>query len=187
MQQAAPGQARLSEGLRLAAIGVLAGMAAGLVAGLGARIAMRVVALAAHHRPELSLATLGIVVMGVVLGISGGLLFVVVRRYLPGSGLGKGLVFGVLLLLTIGLPMLLPPATGELAIGPPLLGKSLFGALFIVYGLVVGPAAEWLEQRIPMPRRHIKPVVGYTLVVLLAMLGLFVFGVVIVSMFGVPL
>src|SRR5215213_4038768 len=100
----------------LVGLGLLAGLVAGAVAGgVGARVAMRVVALVAGHNRDGQLTdadavvgqitlegTLFLLGAGAYLGLPGGLLYVAVRRWLPGAGIRKGLAFGGLLLLLFG-------------------------------------------------------------------------------------
>ena len=86
--------------LRWLVIGVLSGLVAGiLVGGIGSRIAMRIVAYAAGTDPVFTAATMNMLIFGAFLGTPVGVLFVAVRRWLPGSGLRKGLAFGALLVL----------------------------------------------------------------------------------------
>ncbi len=112
-QQAVSRGVDWTESLRQTGIGVLSGAGAGLVAGIGARIAMRIVALAAGQSTELSFATVGILILGILLGIVPGLVFTVIRKHMPGLSVIRGLGYGVLLLVVIGLPILLQPAEGE--------------------------------------------------------------------------
>ena len=97
--------------LRTARIGLLSGLIAGLTAGVGSRIAMRLVALDSGGDPAFSIGgTLFIVLMGAFLGAPLGLLFVAVRRWLPGPILVQGIGFGVLsalLFLSLLVPLLL--------------------------------------------------------------------------------
>lgn len=88
--------------------GVFSGLVAGIVVGIGARVAMRIVALTAGIRPEFTIGgTLLILVSTAAFGMMLGLIFVAVRRWLPGSGLWKGLAFGLFLVLFIGVPYIL--------------------------------------------------------------------------------
>ena len=130
-------------------IGVLSGIAGGIVAGTGARITMRIVALIAEGRGSFSLGgTLAILIFGAVLGIPFGLLFVGVRRWLPGPAWLKGLIFGAAgALIFVAPPFLLVEPEGELAIVSPLIGLSLFAPLPVAYGLVAAPLAHWLDHK----------------------------------------
>lgn len=56
-QQGTTRRADWSERIRLVGVGILAGAIAGLIVGIGARINMRVVAVAIHQTPVLTLAT----------------------------------------------------------------------------------------------------------------------------------
>ncbi|GAC1661026.1 MAG: hypothetical protein NVS9B9_22620 [Ktedonobacteraceae bacterium] len=84
------------------------------------------------------------------------------------------MLFGLLFFLVAGVPFLLGVfglafVGEELLIGPPLLGRSLFGVLFLIYGIVVGVAEGWSEQSWPAPVGKESPRRG--LYVLLALLG----------------
>lgn len=163
--------------VRSVGVGVLSGIGGGLVAGLGARIAMRVVADAIGKFPEFTVeGTLFIVMLGIVIGIAFGLVFVVVKRFVPGAGLVRGLIFGGLLLVVFGLPTLLPPARGELALAPGLLGKYLFGSLFVVCGTVIALVERWIDRVMPAPRVAWVSFVGYGALLALGALGLVLFG-----------
>ena len=149
------------ERVRLMCVGVLAGAIAGLVTGIGARINMRIIALATGLVPGLSLATLVILLTGILYGILPGMLYVAIKKYLPGSGLLKGVTFGLLGSLLLGLPIFLIPdsAANDLSIGPPLLGRSLFTALPIVYGVILGLVEPWLTRTVPAPNTAEKKLV----------------------------
>lgn len=172
--------------LRLMGIGSLSGLIAGLlIFGLGSRIVMRMVALAAGTPPVLTAGTLSFFPFGSIVGIPFGLVFVVVRRWLPGLGLGKGLAFGALMLLFPGGPFFLEGLTNadsEFQEGPLLLGMTLFGALFIANGLAVGGMAEWFERHLPTADRASRRAkVGYGV---LAALGIFAIAFFILSIIG---
>src|SRR5262245_20334639 len=122
-----------SERLRLLGAGVLSGLGVGLGAALGARLIMRLIAVALGHPPMFTAATFVLLRTGLYNGILMGLLFIAVRRYLPGAGLVKGASFGILLLLLASLPFVLP-FLGELP-EAPVLGSALFAALFLAAGI----------------------------------------------------
>jgi hypothetical protein len=174
-RQVTTNRVQWSERVRLIGVGVLAGATAGLVMGIGARINMRIIALAAGLTPGFSAATFFILLLGLLLGIVPGILYVAVKKYLPGSGLWKGVTFGLLWSLLIGLPIFLIPVSAEsdLSIGPPLLGRSLFTALPIVYGVVLGLVEERLMRSVPAPNASRKSVYLYVLMAILVALGLF--------------
>jgi hypothetical protein len=135
--------------LKQVGIGFLAGLVAGILAvGFGARIAMRIVALVAGMRPNFSFeGTLIVLIFGATFGVIFGIVFVAVRRYLPLSGLRKGLMFGVILLLLIIVPPFLLVSGGELALVPPLAGLAVFGPIPIAYGILLAAAVQRFEQR----------------------------------------
>ena len=163
--------------IRRGGVGVLSGIVGGLVTGIGARIAMRIVADAIGKFPEFTVeGTLLIIILGMVIGIAFGLVFVAVKRFVPGAGLVRGLIFGGLLLIVFGLPTLLPPARGELALAPGLLGKYLFGSLFVVCGTVIALVERWIDRVMPTPRVGWVSVVGYGALLALGALGLVLFG-----------
>ena len=178
-QQATTDRLDWSERIRQVGVGILSGGIAGLVVGIGARINMRIVTLSIHQAPVLTLATLSIVFMGLLLGICPGILYVMVRKYLPGPGLLKGIAFGILLFLMIGLPVFLQSSSpdSELSLGPPYLAKSLFGALFLIYGIILALAEARLRRYMPAPPQQseesIKPVLLYMSLGCLGLLGLF--------------
>ena len=128
-----------------AARGVAAGAVAGVVWGIGARAAMRAVALADGEPAEFTVGgTLFILIVGAVLGALLGLVFASVRCWLPDTGLGKGGAFGGTLL---ALMLVLLALVGEVDAGRSgLVGVALFGALFIVYGLVLEATMQQLRR-----------------------------------------
>ncbi|GAC1409906.1 MAG: hypothetical protein NVSMB49_29040 [Ktedonobacteraceae bacterium] len=177
-QQAVPSEPRGSVRLRLASLGILSGLLVGVLMGIAARIAMRLVALVVDQGLEFTVAgTLGIMVVVSVASVLLSLIFVAVRRYLPGAGLLKGLAFSGLVFLFIGLPFLVgllgPP--DEVSVGPPLLGRSFFGALFLIYGLLVEMIFEQLLSLTARWRARMLLVAA--LLAVLSLIGLFLLGV----------
>ena len=152
-QQAAPVD-------RMLGIGVLASLIAGLIAGISARIVMRIVALTAHLPPQLTVATLNVVLIGLILGFIAGSIYTgcvvgissspKVRKYVPGP-MWRGLALGVLLLVIFGLPALLGPSspTDDINLGIPLLNRSMFAALPLIYGITLGGAEAILDRYLP--------------------------------------
>jgi hypothetical protein len=156
MSQQAPSE-------RIIGIGSLASMIAGLITGFIARIVMRIVALTAHLPLQFTSATLNVVFIGLFIGIIAGIIYAAsvfalsrspkVRKYLPGP-IWRGLIFGVLILLIIGLPNLLGPSSpgDDINLGNPLLDRSMFAALPLIYGLTLGGAEAILDRYIPGKR-----------------------------------
>src|SRR5947209_9619686 len=179
-QQATPSKPRgsgESGRLRLASLGILSGLLAGILMGIAARLAMRIVALVVDKGLEFTVAgTLGIILMVSFASVLLSLIFVAVRKYLPGAGLLKGLAFSGLVFFFIGIPFLLgllgPP--DEVSVGPPLLGRSLFGALFLIYGLVTEMIFERLLALTARWRARMLLVVA--LLAILSLIGLFLLG-----------
>jgi hypothetical protein len=146
---------------RMLGIGVLASLIAGLIAGISARIIMRIVALTAHMPPGFSIeGTLNIVFIGFFLGFIAGFIYTgcvvalssspKVSKHLPGP-LWRGLAFGVLLLVIGGLPSVLIPLLPieDLNLGIPLLNRSMFVALPLIYGITLGGAEAILDRYLP--------------------------------------
>ena len=137
--------------LRKIGIGLLSGLIGGLVWGIGARIAMRIVVLAAHGRPEFSIGgTLGILMMGAIFGLPLGLAVAGTRRFLPGWRLRSGLLYGLLMLLLLGWPIYRGFIVEESSLGVRALAVAMFGALFVGFGIVVALAYSWLDRRLEM-------------------------------------
>lgn len=130
-------------------LGLAAGVAGGLVAGLGARLAMRGVALAGGLPPGFTLlGTLAIVLAGVIGGMPFGVGFMPLRSLLPGSGVWKGVNYGLLLFLVFMAPPLLVYREGEAGLASPLVGLALFAPLGLAYGGTVALVVQRLERRL---------------------------------------
>lgn len=161
-------------------IGVIAGAAGGLVAGLGARMAMRIVADTIGQYLVLTLeGTLLILLIGVIFGFALGAPYGAIKHRLSGRTPVKGLIYGVMLLAIVGLPLLAPPAQGELALAPGLLGKGLFGSLFLVYGLSIALCDAALERALPA-RTGAVATFSYSLLSIIASGGLIFFSLLVV-------
>lgn len=132
--------------IRAAGIGVCAGLVAGLLWGVAARLAMRIMALLGGRSPELTLeGTVIILIVGTFIGIPMGLLFVAIRKYLPGSGAWKGVVFGLLVLFILGYPFYLGPLRGEAVRGHETLAFVMFEGLLVAFGVAIAVMTRRLE------------------------------------------
>ena len=143
---------------RMMGVGTLASLTAGLVAGIGARIIMRIVALTSHMPPQFSIdGTLNILFNGTFLGLIAGFVITMitvvlaaspkVRKYVPGP-IWRGLIVGIFLLL-VCFPILLNADAAELTLGIPLLDKSMFAALILIYGITFGVAEKAFDHYLP--------------------------------------
>ena len=145
--------------------GALAGAVAGFIAGgIGSRVAMRVAAITTEDRfrgftteaeatvGEITVAgTISLLIGGTVLGILGGVWYLAARRWLPVPQRWQGLVFGLLLLATVG-PVLIEGDNRDFQLfGPKLLNISMFASLPLLFGLIVVPLAVRLERALPGP------------------------------------
>ncbi len=152
-------------GVRLVACGLLSGLVAGAVAGLGSRLAMFVIRLmnpshngeTTHANAEVGQVstdgTLSLMSEGMFYGVAGAVLYLVVRRWMPGSGLLKGLAFGVYLLV-VAAPVVLDGNYEYFRYVSAWVSVSLFALLYPLYGLVLAPLTEWLGQGMRGPPRH---------------------------------
>ena len=108
---------------------------------------MRGVALAVGQRPQFTLeGTLFILVLGLFLGAPLGVLFMALRRTLPGTGVWKGLAYGLFLDLVFVIPAVLFYRDGEFRLPSPWIGPALFAPLSLIYGGVLALAAARLER-----------------------------------------
>ncbi len=129
-----------------ASVWLLSGLVVGLTAGVSARVAMRLVAVAGGVAPGFTVpGTLTVIVVGALYGILGSLVFVGLRGRLPGSGVGKGWVFGMLAWLLYGLPLLIADQVDELRVAPAL-GLVLFGTIFVLSGPALSLATAGAER-----------------------------------------
>lgn len=146
---------------------VFAGALSGaVIGGVGGRIAMRIVALvdesAEGARTDFG-ATVGditaggtitLTVMTMIAGIVGGALYMAMRRWLPGSGVVRGLSFGVVMVFGPGLI-----AIGEVDLQifePALPIFAMFAAVQLMYGIVVAIIFDRLHPAVPVtPGRRV--------------------------------
>jgi multisubunit Na+/H+ antiporter MnhB subunit len=136
-------------------------LAGGFVAGVLARVAMRVVALATPAQPGLVTengalvgqitpdGTAFVVFAGSFLGLATGLGYLAVRRWLPVRRWSRALASGVLGL-CLGGGLIINAANPDFTrLGTPGLDIAVFAASFVVAGMAVSVAAEWLDRALP--------------------------------------
>jgi hypothetical protein len=139
-------------------------MVAGAIAGLGARLAMYVIRLMntshngefTHANAEVGRFTfdgiLSLAIEGMFFGIQGALVYLIVRRWVPGVGAIKGLLFG-LVLLVVGAPAILDGNYEYFRYVSTWVGVALFALLYPLYGVVVSPLTERLGRGTAGPPR----------------------------------
>jgi len=148
--------------LRAMGIGVAAGFVAGFVAGgIGSRLAMKLVAIVAGPDARgrttengntigvFSSDTLFLLIMGASIGTLGGLLYMALQPWLASAGPWRGLAFGAILLAIGGALIIEEPNFDFTRFGIPALNVALFAALYLGFGLLVAPLADWLDRRSP--------------------------------------
>jgi hypothetical protein len=172
---------------RLLAIAIVSGFGAGaLVAGAGGRLAMRLLAVtsgaAAQGRLTEANETVGrisgsgtfgfIFFTAVFLGTASGVVFLLIRRWLPSGRLG-GLAFGALLLALFATrlePLRANNPDFDL-VGPRWLAVTVFSALVLVHGMAVSALAGRYSRAFARQRGPRGQLVPYTPVLLLAPFG----------------
>jgi len=132
---------------------LLSALLTGFVGGIALRAAMRAVALV---YPELLRGftwggTAFVVASGVLFGLANGLPYALARPALPSNPLRSGALYGAGALAVFGVPFFLSNPDGDL-FGPQApLSVALFGAIFVLGGLLMACAASgalrYLERR----------------------------------------
>ncbi len=174
--------------VKMVAVGLLSGFVAGIVAGgIGSRIAMRILAALnpstggvmtenGNVSGQITIAgTFDLIAFAAIFpGLFGGLLYVLFRHWIPGSGVRKGLAFGLVLFL-IGGALLFNGDSADFGIfGPKALGVALFALLFPLYGMVVSLVAERLNRYVPpLFSRPVPTRIGHLVLAALCGAGLF--------------
>jgi hypothetical protein len=141
--------------------GVIAGV---LTFGLGGRLAMRILAATSGDSAQGLLTdaeervgeitfggSLGFVIfVGLFGGVVGGLVFVALRRWLPGRAWAAGLALGVLFLFAARLDPLDPSNVDFDILSPDLLAVGLFLALFPLFGMTVAALVARFDRSYPL-------------------------------------
>jgi hypothetical protein len=155
---------------RALASGMLPGLVVGVVVGgLGSRRAMRIMAMASPAARGFTTdfgatvgeitagGTLFLLILGGLLGMIGGIVYVAIRGVLPWRGWLGGLAFGVVLLALFGRLLVVPDNPDFVILSPAGLAVAMFSALPVVFGLGFVPLAERLRPRI-LRTRHLAAV-----------------------------
>ncbi len=172
---------------RLIVVGALAGLFGGAIAGLVSRLAMRLAGamtvdanrhLLTENDAIVGKITFGgsffLVAMAAVIGLGGGIVYLALRRWLPGSGAIRALGYGGGLLLVLGFVVMDETNPDYHLFGPEWANVSSFSAMYVIFGFCVGVAADWLDARVPplsqlgWPKRALFVVGGLPLMLLAA-------------------
>jgi hypothetical protein len=132
-------------------IGLLAGFSAGVLNAVVARLLMRGIALLMFGRGSFSLGGTAVIFMfGALAGPLFGLLYRSTLYKIRAPDLVKGLLFGLVLLVTLQLPILFifSEFRAELmAVGP--LGFAIFAVMNFSFVLTLAGISAWLEKAWP--------------------------------------
>lgn len=155
-------------------IGLLSGLGVGVVLGVANRLIMRVVAVMNGPTPiETDFGatvlnftvggTLFLIIATMLVAIAPGMLYVGIRRLLPGGTLIGGLTYGILLAVVAGTTVVDGDTRDFRFLGEPMVSAAMFLGLFVAFGLLVAPLAARLDRRISRDPSE-KVVVLYGLV-----------------------
>lgn len=137
--------------------GVVSGIGAGAIAGLGSRAAMLAIrrmnpshnGARTHANAEVGIVTaegtLSLVIEGMFYGFFGGLFYMLVRRWMPGTGLRKALVFSAFLLV-VGGGAVLDGNYEYFRYVSTWRSVGLFALLYPLFGLIASPLTERLGR-----------------------------------------
>jgi hypothetical protein len=164
-------------------VAVASGVGAGvLAAGAGGRLVMRLLAVTAGPAAQGRITeaeqvvgritvdgTIGFILFtGVFVGLSTGLLYLLVRRWLP-DGRAGGLVYGALLLVlaTTRLDPLRPGNPDFDLVGPGWVSVAAFTLLALFHGVLVAALAGRLSRAVPLLGSGPRAIVAYAPLLLL--------------------
>lgn len=161
------------------------GFVAGLVAeGFGSRLAMRIMALTSSDavqgvRTEAEAVvgeitvggTVFLLLFGGVIGAAGGVIYLAIRRWLPGRGWRQGLVLGVVALAATGRLLVAPDNLDFAILDPAALAVAMFLALPLLYGPLFVPLHERAWRYLHGERTRAKT--ALTLVSILPLVAFF--------------
>ena len=184
---------------RVAVGGLLAGLVGGfLVGGVGGRLAMRVVAVQTpdHYQGlttddgattgEISLGgTLSLVVFVTLVGVLGGLLYVIVRPILPQATGWRLAAWGATTGVLGGVSVVQRDGVDYTVLGSPAVSVAMFVALVAAYGVVTAAVADRLLRpdgwARAAPLRRVLPALILLVPAVGAVLLLLVLGAVVVA------
>ena len=158
-------------------VAVVAGLGSGvLLAGAGGRLAMRLLAATAGDAAQGRLTeadetvgnitvggTVGFIIFtGLFFGGASGVLYLIMRRWLP-QGRPGGVAFGGLLLMLLGTrlePLRADNPDFEI-VGPSWLAVAVFSALVIAHGMLVAALAGRYSRSLPLIARRGRAIAGH--------------------------
>lgn len=124
---------------------------------------------------EISLnGTLGLLALGSIAGVLGGLLYLVLRRWLLVPRAWRGVAFGALTLLTVGQPLFDPHNVDFQIFEPILVVIGLFAGLFFINGLILARLLDRIHREPVYSPGTRVPRVVVAAIGLVAALGLLV-------------
>lgn len=128
----------LSVGRRRTSYGILVGLAGGVIVGAGLRVMMRAVAISSDLSSGFSFGGTSIILMvSLVPSLLLSLGYLYFRRFLPGSSLVKGSLYGAAIGILLGLPIMWVAAS-ELSLARDLIVPvGTFLGLPVIYGLIL--------------------------------------------------
>lgn len=163
---------------------VVAGAIAGFIsAGVGSRVVMRIIALMNDDRTgaktdasaivgDISFGgTMSLLVLGTIAGVLGGLLYLGLRRWLWVPAGWRGVAFGVVTLMTVGVP-LFDTANVDFQIFEPVLAViGMFAALFLLNGVLLAPLLERIHPQPPYSDGVVAPRAAAGIILVVTLLG----------------
>lgn len=165
---------------RAAWIGTVSGAGVGLLIGVVNRLVMRIVALQ-NGPTEIETdfgakvlnftmeGTLFLIITTTLVAIVPGMLYVGLRRLIPGGVLVRGLVFGLLLAAVFGTAIVDSRLRDFSFLGVPQVSAAMFLGMFVLFGVLVAPIASRLDARVSRTPSD-RVFAGYLLVAALMLL-----------------
>ncbi len=163
-------------------IGTVAGVGVGLVIGVVNRIVMRIVAVmngptsietdfGAKVLNFTAEGTMFLIIATMLFAIVPGLLYVGLRRFLPGGVVVGGLAFGLLLAAVFGTVVINSQARDFQLLGEPMVSAAMFLGMGVLFGLLIAPVASRLDRGVSRDPSN-KVMVLYSIVgTLIVLLG----------------
>ncbi len=105
--------------------------------------------------------TMFLVLAGTLTGIVGALAYAAVRRWFAPAGRWRGLLFGLFLAATLGFGVMTSAGDDFSRFGSPALNILMFEALFVLFGVLIAPSYDYVEDRL---RQASAPVLWLALV-----------------------